>query len=141
MRTGILVFGLAISMMVSCSSSKKEQQEVVQADEQDNAEELENNENMEENYTEESTSPGIATGDGTPAERIVVFVLQDETPIYSEASAESTPVASLMQGDPVVVFVSDPEWGQITSDRYIQLSMTSKTVVPRSKGYNKWIAQ
>ena len=146
MKKQLLGIGLSLLWFINaCSSgSKQQQQEAVQSDEDENAAEVENNNNNNENLNEEnndSTLEGIATGDGQAEERVVIFVLQDDTPIYGEPSTESATVGNLMQGDPVVIYPTSPQWGQITSGRYIQMNTTSPSLVPRSKVYNKWIAQ
>ena len=130
---GLLLIGVA------CSSDQKQQEEAIQGDDQDAAQFDDDNEDNEDELNESQAS--IVTGDGSPADRVVVFVLKNNTPIFSEASGESPQAGGLMQGDPLVIYPTNSEWGQITTGRYIQLTDITRSVVPRSKGFNKWIAQ
>ena len=141
-----VLFGLGLGlfwMVNACSSDSQQQQEAVETSENDDAAEVEDNENdeLENDEGANEISEGILTGDGQPNERVVVFVVQDETPVYAEPSPDSATVGTVMQGDPLVVYATSQEWGQISSGRYIEMNSTSPSLVPRSKGYNKWIAQ
>jgi len=88
---------------------------------------------------------GMSSGSGStmgppPADnsdRVVRFILADETPVYGQPDASSGPVATMYQGDPVVVAISG-EWGQLTEGRFIMSSSLSEMIVPRSRAATDW---
>jgi hypothetical protein len=82
-----------------------------------------------------AAAPAAApAGDGS---RVVRFITSNGTAVHGQADAASSQVASLNQGDAVVVAIMGG-WGMIADGRYVQIDKLSEKAVPRAKTSNSW---
>ncbi|MBI2602169.1 MAG: hypothetical protein HYW48_03860 [Deltaproteobacteria bacterium] len=90
---------------------------------------------------QEQEAPAVAPARPyNPAERVVRFVLADQTSAYQRADMMSPSVAKYRKGDPLVVKL-EGDWAQLTDDYFIRSSALSQKVVPRSPNTNDWLIQ
>jgi hypothetical protein len=81
-----------------------------------------------------NAAPAAPVGDGS---RVVRFVTMNGTPVLGGASASSAQVASLNQGDAVVVSITGG-WAMIADGRYVAADKLSEKAVPRAQASNSW---
>lgn len=82
---------------------------------------------------------GLETQSGDTTQRQVRFVKTNGTTVYSRADTSASSVATLFQGDPLVVKLLG-DWAEISSDRFVKNSELSEKVIPRQKLPNPWKA-
>ena len=75
-----------------------------------------------------------ATGDGS---RVVRFITANGTAVRGQADAAASQIASLNQGDAVMVSIMGG-WGMIANGRYVQIDNLSEKAVPRAPAANSW---
>jgi hypothetical protein len=70
------------------------------------------------------------------SDRVVRFVMTDNTPAYEQADAKSQQVGVYNSGDPVVVKLSG-EWAEVSENYFVMVSSLSEKLVPR-KRVDQW---
>jgi hypothetical protein len=86
-----------------------------------------------------TTPPAAATAPQPPVatmnesgERVVRYVLADNTPAFEQADEKSKQVGSYNAGDPVVVKLSG-DWAEVSDSYFIKSSALSTKLVPRKR--------
>ncbi len=102
-------------------------QDDTQSNEQQQA--LENN---AETAAPAETTPAPAPAPVAKEDRVVRYVMTDNTPAYEKADEKSKQVATYQTGDNLVVKLMG-DWAEITDNYYIKTSALSAKLIPRKK--------
>lgn len=66
-------------------------------------------------------------------DRVVRYILSDNTPAYERADETSAQVGTYQAGDSIVVFING-EWAEVKENYYVRSSALSEKLVPRERG-------
>ena len=92
------------------------------------------------------TAPAAKAPEAAPVEtapsheRVVRYVMKDNTPAYQKNDDKSPQTAVYQMGDPLVVDIQG-DWAQIADGYSIQTSNLSSRIVPRKTNTNEWMHQ
>ena len=70
--------------------------------------------------------------------RVVRFVKEDDTKVFSETSTSSSVISSHFKGDQLVVKLIANGWAEISAGRYIAAERLSSQIVPRIRRQTQW---
>lgn len=156
-RISLAILGLSGLLLFSygCSHPDNKQEEEVSADqsaqaaeapEGEDAELKEDEAGLDEELTDEE-APANAVTDAAAAEaaaapaaatapmnedRVVRYVLADNTPVYEQADDKSKQVGTYQSGDPLVVKMTG-EWSEVSEGVFIRSAALSDKLVPRKR--------
>ncbi len=71
--------------------------------------------------------------------RIIRFVIADNTPAFAQSGGAGSPVYSYQKGDPLLVS-EQGEWAEVNDHYFVRTSALSATIVPRQNS-NEWSMQ